>query len=303
MPFSINKITTFWAEINRLLWLSASRDAKYEHIARTAIKRNLLNCLHKLKIQRTAVENLPIPSQSTLKALSWINENDSNFSAFYSAFCHINNALIQEGAQSSYFSITFCLNKTLWKKQQQGRHTLVQLNFAFIRAEPALWVQLADYLQNGSQAARNAFEAYAQSEPFQTLVTIYRSHPPQEAHSQNLLSTLFDELNDRFFNAALHKPRLIWSQRRAYRHLGRYNFQHDTIALSPTLKDPKTPRVALEFVLFHEMLHILHGVKHHNGRAHVHTPAFKKDEDRFPNRIEIEKVLSKLQEIHESEEN
>ena len=37
----------------------------------------------------------------------------------------------------------------------------------------------------------------------------------------------------------------------------------------------------MEYVVFHEMLHIWHPTQHRNGRRYNHTPAFRRDEEKF----------------------
>ncbi|MFA5624764.1 MAG: SprT-like domain-containing protein [Bradymonadales bacterium] len=298
MSYSINNINRYWEEINKLLWNSATRDDEQDHIVKNSIKRNVDSILRDIKIQRSSIESFKIPSQRILKALLCLNENDSNFNAFYLAFSHINRALKHFEEAPMRYNVTFCLNKTLWKKEGTKHHPQLSLNFAAHRAPYEVWEKLVEHLVTGRPKAARAFEEYSKTPEFLALLEVYRSLPPQNPQEQDLLNELFDEINAEFFQKKLQKPRIVWAQRHAYRQLGRYNFSHDYISLSPVLKHPKTPRAALKFVLFHEMLHIVHGIKKQNGRAHTHTPQFKRDEARFPNHREIENILSRLSEIH-----
>lgn len=95
------------------------------------------------------------------------------------------------------------------------------------------------------------------------------------------LEQLFHRLNQRYFAGRLPQPALTWSQRRTRRTFGHYDATHRTIVISRTLDDPRTPPMVVEYVLYHEMLHIKHGVTHINGRRCVHTPAFQEEERRF----------------------
>lgn len=95
------------------------------------------------------------------------------------------------------------------------------------------------------------------------------------------LNELFDDLNTKYFGGMLPKPVLSWSARKTYRILGHHDSTHDTIVVSKSLDTPETPRYVVEFVLFHEMLHIHHPTVHHNGRRYNHTPEFKRDERKF----------------------
>ena len=95
------------------------------------------------------------------------------------------------------------------------------------------------------------------------------------------LSAIFDELNRSYFRYALQKPVLTWSARKTYRILGHHDATHDTIVISKSLDSLDVPRYVIEYIVFHEMLHIHHPTVHHNGRRYNHTPAFRADEEKF----------------------
>jgi len=65
--------------------------------------------------------------------------------------------------------------------------------------------------------------------------------------------------------------------------LGHYDPSHNAIVLSRILDRPQTPRVAVEYVLFHEMLHLRFPAEHRGARRCVHTKAFKEAEKQFEN--------------------
>ena len=96
------------------------------------------------------------------------------------------------------------------------------------------------------------------------------------------LSEIFDNLNFWYFRDRLPKPVLTWSARKTYRILGHHDATHDTIVVSKSLDSADVPRFVVEYIVFHEMLHIHHPTVHHNGRRYNHTAAFRRDERRFP---------------------
>ena len=100
------------------------------------------------------------------------------------------------------------------------------------------------------------------------------------------LDALFDELDRRYFRGALggarRRPRLGWTLRDGWRTHGHYDSAHHTIALSRTLDDGRVPRFVVEFVLFHEMLHVAIPSEVRDGKRYHHTPAFRKAEAQFP---------------------
>ncbi len=130
------------------------------------------------------------------------------------------------------------------------------------------------------------FRDYARSQPVTRLAEQRRRERGFKLVSgsrgkQYDLERLFQRLNQRYFGGRLARPALTWSQRRTRRTFGHYDAAHHTIVISRTLDDQRTPQAVVEYVLYHEMLHIKHGVTHINGRRCVHTPAFQEDERRF----------------------
>ena len=96
------------------------------------------------------------------------------------------------------------------------------------------------------------------------------------------LGRMFQRLNQRFFDGQLEQPTLTWSQRRTRTILGHHDGVHETIVISKTLDSTEVPEWFVEYILYHEMLHIKHPARLINGRRYYHTKAFRTDEQRFP---------------------
>lgn len=105
------------------------------------------------------------------------------------------------------------------------------------------------------------------------------------------LDEIFDSLNFWYFRSGLEKPTLTWSPRKSFHILGHHDSTHDTISVSRSLDSKMVPRFVVEYVLFHEMLHIAHPAVHKNGRRYHHTSAFRRDERRFAHFHEAEKWI------------
>ncbi|HVC45915.1 MAG TPA: hypothetical protein VND90_01585 [Terracidiphilus sp.] len=108
------------------------------------------------------------------------------------------------------------------------------------------------------------------------------------------LEEIFDALNVRFFGGLLGRPQLTWSEAAAKRALGHYDATHNTIVVSRVFDRPSSPRYAIEYLLYHEMLHLKHPVKMRGLRRCVHPPAFKAEEQRFPQLKEALAFLKRL---------
>lgn len=105
------------------------------------------------------------------------------------------------------------------------------------------------------------------------------------------LDEIFDDINEIYFRDAIAKPVLSWSSGKTYRILGHHDSTHQTIIISKSLDDKRVPRYVVEYVVFHEMLHIFHPVEIRNGRRIVHSPQFKRNEKTFEYFEEAEKWI------------
>ena len=108
------------------------------------------------------------------------------------------------------------------------------------------------------------------------------------------LNEVFDCLNARFFHGLLGKPTLTWSAHHARRMLGHYDAAHNTIVVSRIFDRPNTPRFAIEYLLYHEMLHLKHPVRLKAGRRCVHSREFQAEERLFPQLEEAKAYLRRL---------
>lgn len=97
------------------------------------------------------------------------------------------------------------------------------------------------------------------------------------------LDVIFNRLNTRYFEGKLERPRLAWSAKRSKQILGRYDATYHTIFISPVFDSPKIPDFVLDFILYHELLHVKYPSRALNCRMLTHTPEFRADELRFEN--------------------
>lgn len=108
------------------------------------------------------------------------------------------------------------------------------------------------------------------------------------------LEEVFDSLNARFFGGLLGRPELTWSESHARRSLGHYDAAHNTIVVSRVFDRPSSPRYAIEYLLYHEMLHLKHPVRMRGLRRCVHSAEFKAEERRFPQLAEALAFIKRL---------
>lgn len=108
------------------------------------------------------------------------------------------------------------------------------------------------------------------------------------------LENIFDELNTRFFYGLLARPELTWSQDHARNSLGHYDPAHNAIVVSRIFDQARVPRYALEYIVYHEMLHLKHPVKLRGSRRCVHSPEFQAEEKLFPRLQEAKQFIKRL---------
>lgn len=108
------------------------------------------------------------------------------------------------------------------------------------------------------------------------------------------LDEIFDELNRRYFQGKLQRPELTWSSARSRRRLGHYDAAHNVIVISRVFDHHTVPRHAVEYIVYHEMLHLKHPVKLNGSRRCVHGKEFQADERLFPHLREAKAFLKTI---------
>jgi hypothetical protein len=116
---------------------------------------------------------------------------------------------------------------------------------------------------------------------------------PPRGHFYDL-DVVFEDLNTRFFHGLMARPRMSWSQTKTRRILGHYDPAHNAIIISRIFDHPAMPRFVLEYIVYHEMLHLKHPVKLRGSRRCVHSAEFQAEERLFPRHREAEAFLKRL---------
>ena len=96
------------------------------------------------------------------------------------------------------------------------------------------------------------------------------------------LDEVFEELNTKFFHGLLARPLMTWSSEQARNRLGHYDPAHNAIVVSRVFDHPRVPRYAVEYIVYHEMLHLKHPVRLRGSRRCVHSREFQAEENQFP---------------------
>jgi hypothetical protein len=117
------------------------------------------------------------------------------------------------------------------------------------------------------------------------------SGPRGEVHD---LEEIFERLNRQFFHGLSARPLLGWSRRASRAMLGHFDPSHNAIIINRIFDRPDAPTAALDYVMFHEMLHLRYPVDHSGSRRRIHTKEFREAEKEFPNLKEAKAALKRL---------
>jgi hypothetical protein len=115
---------------------------------------------------------------------------------------------------------------------------------------------------------------------------------PQGKHYD--LAFLFDHLNQKYFENLLERPHIGWSARAWRRQFGCYDPGPNQILLNRRMDVPGVPQFVVEYVLYHEMLHVKHPTRRSGCSLLSHSPEFRAEEKRFEQFDPARKFLDRL---------
>ncbi|MEK7405687.1 MAG: SprT-like domain-containing protein [Acidobacteriota bacterium] len=115
---------------------------------------------------------------------------------------------------------------------------------------------------------------------------------PQGSHYN--LEEIFEELNVEHFHGLLARPLLGWSRRPSRTTFGHFDPSHNAIIVSRLLDAAAVPRLAVEYIVYHEMLHLRFPVQARGARQRFHTREFREAERAFPRLMEAKELLQRL---------
>lgn len=108
------------------------------------------------------------------------------------------------------------------------------------------------------------------------------------------LAALFDRLNAKYFEGNLHRPLIAWSRRSWRRQFGCYDPGPNQILLNRRMDRPGVPQFVVEYVLYHEMLHVKHPTRRSGCSLISHSAEFRAEEKRYEHFHAARKFLDLL---------
>ena len=173
-----------------------------------------------------------------------------------------------------------------------GPGVRLSLHRMFLQAEGEVLEALAQFITKPTPDARRIIRSFINTN--RNLITEARGYkPPRNVQGSPRgrhyeLESRARTLNDRFFGGKLQYG-IIWGRgprvhgRQCHVTLGTWNERQKMIRIHPMMDHPHVPSFFLDFVIYHEMVHILVPSKvDRGGRMQHHTDEFYEHESRFP---------------------
>lgn len=180
---------------------------------------------------------------------------------------------------------------TMLSFRRRAGHLEVRLHHMFLAAPAPIIDALARYIRGVDPSASTVLDRFIRGHRW-----LIRRVPPHvrrkrvaiRSHGRHHdLGAIFERLG-----AALLGKRvdceITWGSAPAVRiprssiKLGSYSADSRLIRIHPALDQAFVPRFFVEWIVFHEMLHHVHGISRRKGKRCVHTERFCEDERRFP---------------------
>ncbi len=168
-----------------------------------------------------------------------------------------------------------------------GYHLRVQQLFR--QAPEAVWRALVAHVRGTNAGGSAILRQYVRRHQHLLKPQSRRRTRARRIQSQGRhfdLEAIYQALNHDYFGNQV-QARITWGRqppRRPRRSIrfGAYNSGERLIRINPLLDQAFVPRYVVENVVFHEMLHQINPPQRINGRWSIHTPAFRREERRFP---------------------
>ena len=107
------------------------------------------------------------------------------------------------------------------------------------------------------------------------------------------LEETFNKVNNEYFDPLLKMPKIGWSLKKSYRRLGFYDHERNLIVISQIFDSRRVPSIIIEYIMYHEMLHMVCPTKMFNDRRKIHTDQFYRCEQLFADYEKAKKWLTR----------
>ena len=185
------------------------------------------------------------------------------------------------GIDFSFYHIS-----ALYKAQKKGDKLHVVVGESFVFAPDQVLLALMEAtLCSSFKSKKSIIRNYSRTAEYHQVreKLEYLAIPPESysGGAHHNLSDSFYRVNTTYFDGKLDKPHLVWSNRLTRRKFGHYQEDTNTVLISRTLDQHHTPLFVVDFVMYHELLHMKLGSRISKNRRYIHTREFKKLESDY----------------------
>lgn len=248
--------------------------------------------------------DLPI---QTLRAYQWLKylSDLENFQHLLDSIHYLRELVRDPAIQGklleiysvSRLTIGFANMSSIYSRRVSKGEIRIKIGLTFIYAGKELLVDVLNAALFKDRVAKQHVKAHTLTEEFSYIQSRINFIGQQTADSKGQyhdLSASFGRTNQKYFNNKLQKPSLAWNQIITGRQMGLWVPTTKSLIVSIALDTPNLPEFVIDFVMYHELLHMDIGTKVINGRFFVHTPEFKRRERQHEYHTQARKMISAL---------
>lgn len=235
---------------------------------------------------------LPLPSYRATIWISFLAEKDhliEHLQALVQFYRLANEMKMMNPKLNRYRGYQINLNifyiPYIYRTQIKSHQIDLIIHEPMITAHTEIKKDLLLAALDGDKTSLKKVKRYCASVPYHRMENLIcggtKAPGPSPAGKNVNLNLVFERVNREYFHGKLEKPQLTWSQKKSYRRLGTYAAQTDTVTISRTFDNCNYSDYAIDFIMYHELLHKKMGVKRVNSGKHNHTKTFKELEKQF----------------------
>lgn len=293
---SLVGLKAFWDRIlDQLARLLSTAQADQAH---ESIRKASQNIERYLAAEGLKTQDLTDPSRQARDWLEFFSERkhfDAYLTAVSRAMPALEACLLASGRCAPPVLVQFRPLSGLFRIRGNRNGTQVMLPVPMICFSKELFEALAEAAFNGG--SKQAVVEATFSDAYQFLQAELEALSGLEERTQGVhhdLAASFGRVNAQYFDAGLSRPRLAWSKAFTGCKFGHYDPIRDTVVISSSFDRADVPGFVVDFVMYHELLHKKLPADWRNGRQAVHTPEFRREEQRFEQFAAAEAAIRRL---------
>jgi predicted metal-dependent hydrolase len=113
----------------------------------------------------------------------------------------------------------------------------------------------------------------------------------ERVESDPVLLESFNRVNERYFNALMEAPNLVWGSD-SRRRLATYDYHTDTVKVSTFFRNAR--QEIIDYLVYHELLHKKLKFNNSGSRSIHHSAEFRRLEGEFDNSAQLEKEIASM---------